>query len=536
MTFNSAPPQDWYESTIDQFYDWGLGTIHVKDVPLITFPTGKKVYITIDAKKTTMQVVEVDGWDSTAKTMNVSSITTERGDGLAYTAQDHWIGASVQISDPYEVRKNIEDAIGNIDSGTVKTNSQDVADGKFADEAARDAYFTSPVDGNSAYIISLGVWTDRVGGAWVQRATGSTPNATDTSSGKVRLADQTQVDAGTDTESGDPLVVIPSTLKVITDDIYGDIALVSNIAGIYKQMIYGDGSDGNVSISGTVTLTRDMYYNNLEIPSGQILDPNGYRIFVKGTISGVGTIRRNGNDGQVWSTTYAVWGAAATTLNQWSLNAEVAAGAGGAWGNNASWGWGAGGTAANPSLTNITWAAGGYGGGYTWGTGAGSGGDWGVSTRGALYNKTFFPLLIHPATAQTTFAGLNYKSIAGSGGWGGWGGSGTTGGDWGGWGGNGGFIWIAVYEWNFTGAITQNGGAGGNGLGRAWYSNHAWGWGWGAGGNGGILFRIYHTLTSDATITQAWGAGGVWAAGYNNGGAGANGATGATGETISIVI
>lgn len=63
--------------------------MHVKDVPLITFPVGKKVLITLDAKLPTMQVVVVDGWDATAKTMNVSSITTERGDGLAYTAQDH---------------------------------------------------------------------------------------------------------------------------------------------------------------------------------------------------------------------------------------------------------------------------------------------------------------------------------------------------------------------------------------------------------------------------------------------------------------
>lgn len=72
---------------------------------------------------------------------------------------------------------------------------------------------------------------------------------------------------------------------------------MSNLKGI----VFGDGSDGNVTIAGTVTLTRDMYYNNLEIPSGQILDPAGYRVFVKGTISGTGTIRRNGNTGNAGS-------------------------------------------------------------------------------------------------------------------------------------------------------------------------------------------------------------------------------------------
>jgi len=27
--------------------------------------------------------------------------------------------------------------------------------------------------------------------------------------------------------------------------------------------IYGDGSDGDVTVSGTTTMTRDMHYNNL---------------------------------------------------------------------------------------------------------------------------------------------------------------------------------------------------------------------------------------------------------------------------------
>lgn len=35
---------------------------------------------------------------------------------------------------------------------------------------------------------------------------------------------------------------------------------------------FGGGEDGAVSISGTVTLTRDMYYESLAIPAGQTLD------------------------------------------------------------------------------------------------------------------------------------------------------------------------------------------------------------------------------------------------------------------------
>ena len=210
--------------------------MHVKDVPLITFPVGKKVLITIDAKLPTMQVVVVDGWDATAKTMNVSSIITERGDGLAYTAQDHGIGASVQISDPYEMRKDLEEALNALDTGRVTTNSQDVADGKFADEAARDAYFTSPVNGNSAYITSLGLWTDYIGGTWTNRATGSTANATESASGKGQIGTQLNITNGDATAGGNPLWVAPDKLKVVTDA----LALRTDL---FLNTIFGSGSD-----------------------------------------------------------------------------------------------------------------------------------------------------------------------------------------------------------------------------------------------------------------------------------------------------
>jgi hypothetical protein len=53
---------------------------------------------------------------------------------------------------------------------------------------------------------------------------------------------------------------------------------------------YGDGSDGDVTISGTTSMTRDTYYNNLTVNAGQTLWVNGWRIFVKGTLTLNGTI------------------------------------------------------------------------------------------------------------------------------------------------------------------------------------------------------------------------------------------------------
>lgn len=48
---------------------------------------------------------------------------------------------------------------------------------------------------------------------------------------------------------------------------------------------FGDGSDGNVTISGTITLTRDMYYNDLTLSNGCILKTNGFKIYVNWTLS-----------------------------------------------------------------------------------------------------------------------------------------------------------------------------------------------------------------------------------------------------------
>ncbi len=59
---------------------------------------------------------------------------------------------------------------------------------------------------------------------------------------------------------------------------------------------WGDGRDGDIVQSVDGTLTRDSYYNNLEIPAGVTLTTAGYRIFVRNTLTLNGTISRKGND------------------------------------------------------------------------------------------------------------------------------------------------------------------------------------------------------------------------------------------------
>jgi hypothetical protein len=64
----------------------------------------------------------------------------------------------------------------------------------------------------------------------------------------------------------------------------------AKVQRIGNDSIYGTGSDGNVVISSNITLARDMYYNNLTVDGGFHLNTNGYKVFVKGTLTLNGNI------------------------------------------------------------------------------------------------------------------------------------------------------------------------------------------------------------------------------------------------------
>lgn len=75
-----------------------------------------------------------------------------------------------------------------------------------------------------------------------------------------------------------------------------DITIAETNAPPYSG-IFGDGSDGDVTISVDTVITRDMYYNNLTLNSSAKLS-GSYRIFVKGTTTiGSGSyIHNNGGN------------------------------------------------------------------------------------------------------------------------------------------------------------------------------------------------------------------------------------------------
>lgn len=301
---------------------------------------------------------------------------------------------------------------------------------------------------------------------------------------------------------------------------------------------FGDGSDGNVTISTAVTLTRDMFYNNLTLTAGCVLKPASFRIFVSGTLdisnAPTGAIQMTGGNGGAGVVTGA-GGAAGTALATGSgIFTSTVAVAGSAGGVAAGTAGGGGGT--GNGIEGGGTAASGAGG-------AGSGGAGGASGAGVAplvpvsirkFDTVFFGLV---GGAFTPFRGGGGCASGGGGG----GGGATTGGGGGGGGPAGGIVYISAATiargTNTNPGIIQckggNGGAGATPSGA-----NSGGGGGGSGGAGGWIFLAWGALTG-STITGAidvsggaGGTGGSASAGGVAGGAG--GGAGGSGRASLI--
>ena len=270
--------------------------------------------------------------------------------------------------------------------------------------------------------------------------------------------------------------------------------------------IFGDGSDGNVTIASNTTLTRDMYYNNLTVNAGIFLTTGGYRVFVKGTLTNNGTIARNGNVGGNATSTDA--GAAGAALAAASLGGSGAGGVGN--GDMDNYGAGGGGgsgagvivIAARILTNNATIQANGGNGGNAWANGFGNPG--GTAKAGGTVTSPTTGYRDSTSGVIAQQLGTRLMGGAGGGGGAGVGGGGTVGG-------------------STNPGIGGAGGAGGNTstVGQA---------GGGGGGGGGALILIYQTIT-EGTLQVLGGTGGL---GGNGGPAGNNGSVGVTVQIANV--
>lgn len=379
-----------------------------------------------------------------------------------------------------------------------------------------------------------------------------------------------------------------TTNSLTYDTVSGFLVLNGSI--ITNQDIFGDGSDGDVTISANTTLSTDMFYNNLTINTGVTLNTGGFRIFVKGTLTLVGTatIARNGTSGGAGTNASGITagsaGSAGAALADGSLKGSFAgpAGKNGVNGVNA----GGGGVSGNPGIAGaagsnttkslvgdgVDGKAGGDGGQSRTDGNGGAGGAAGAkgTTSGTIFNKVrnsiaayqLFDVMPGGTLAQFNTAAQNGGS--GSGGSGGSqtsagvpGRSGGTGGSGGG-GGNAAivsiFARIITQSGVGTPTISANGGAGGaagttaasvdNNPSNQGTSGGSGGSSGGPGGCGGVVILIYSSKTFTGNIQANGGAGGAGAAAgartsdgnSDNGVAGSNGTTGNAGVVIQLQV
>ncbi len=280
----------------------------------------------------------------------------------------------------------------------------------------------------------------------------------------------------------------------------------------YTNAIFGDGSDGDVTISASTTMTREQHYNNLTIGTTGILKPRGFRIFVKGTltIESGGSINDDGNN--------ATGGTPGTGLGATGfLDGQSSAG-----GNSrGSLGAGNAGVALGSTVSlnsNGVLPVGGAGGASGTGQAGGAGGTCTQITPSQRWSSTAVQY------AGRAAGSAQWKGGSGGGG----GGADPTGGTCvsGAGGGGGGLVYIAANTITNNGTISANGGNGGN----ASFTGTA-NAGGGGGGGAGHVCVVTKTNTSLGTITANGGTGGAGA-----GASGLPGGVGTSGTVVTMVV
>lgn len=364
-----------------------------------------------------------------------------------------------------------------------------------------------------------------------------------------------------DTDNGTNKVTIQApatlagdyTLTLPVDDGTADQLLKTDGSGVLSwttpsgltagALYFGDGSDGDLtSSSGTTTLTRDMYYNNVTLSGTAVIETANWRLFIYGTLDISAApanciINSSGNGGN--STTTGAGAAPAAISTGGSVPSSAGLGRIGRTGGPAA---GLTGNSSNSNANSLSTTAKAKGTGST--GGAGSGGAGGASgTAGTGLVSPWLPRQayyqnqpISPASFATQMTGGGADNAgAGSGG-----GDGTAGGGSGGSGSGGYIIWICANTVNrggSTGAacINAKGGNGGNG-GTPTAGNRGGGGG-GPGGDGGWVYMIVGSTTGSTgtnIIAANGGNGGNGGNGTGTGGGGTGGFGGAGGR-ITLV-
>lgn len=296
---------------------------------------------------------------------------------------------------------------------------------------------------------------------------------------------------------------------------------------------FGAGSDGNVVISsGTTTLTRDMYYNNLTLSGTGKINTAGFRIFGTGTLDltagASGCIYSSAGNGGAGSST-GTGGSVGTGATGVTIGAGASGNNGGAGGTGAGGGGGGGAVGNNGGTSGNTTAA---------GTGSNGSGAIGHSANASTNTLPVRIFLLNLLRGVLLITG----GSAGYAGGGGGGDGSVNGGGGGGSAGGGGIIFLSFATINrgagtAAGAIAAIGGNGGNG-GAPTTGTAGGGGAGGSGGGGGWIYLVYGTLTGTTAtgcLDVTGGNGGAGGNGtYSSGGGGGSGGAGSGGRVTIL--
>ena len=113
-------------------------------------------------------------------------------------------------------------------------------------------------------------------------------------------------------------------------DVFGPDVSGGGLSSQFFSGQFGDGSDGDLTIIGSYSASREMHFNNLTLINvGDTFKPNGYRIYVKNKLTiGVGaSFNDDGNSstnqagGLILNTRNYLGGAGGQGGNGWAITA-----------------------------------------------------------------------------------------------------------------------------------------------------------------------------------------------------------------------
>ena len=330
----------------------------------------------------------------------------------------------------------------------------------------------------------------------------------------VRTA--TQAPAATPTTLTDITISLPQDADAWTIGNFYQLAKAladyTSMSQAFIKSIFGDGSDGNVTVSTTVSLTTHKYYDTLTVAAGADLQTNGWRIYCRtGLVWTGGKISCNGAAGSAGSG--GTGGAGGQTKpSTFAINrGPHMPGTGGNGGTGA-----ANGTASANVGTAYSNGGGGAGGNGTGGANTGGAAGFPVGYDARSYRIA--PYYLCGASGSPDVANSTGTVSAFNTGSGGGGGAGATSNGGGGGGETAGTIIIIAANITVSGSPTCEaiGGVGG-----AAQGGNAGG---GGGGSGAMMVVVTILLTGALpTLTRTAGAGG---AGAGTGSAGSAGISG----------